>query len=44
MRSKLFKGQEAPDFELTDLNGDQIRLSHFRGKKVVLLALLRGFL
>lgn len=44
MRSKLFKGQEAPDFELTDLNGDQIRLSYFRGKKVVLLALLRGFL
>jgi peroxiredoxin len=44
MRAKLFNGQEAPDFELPDLNGDQIRLSDFRGKKVVMLAFLRGFM
>jgi peroxiredoxin len=44
MRNKLFKGQEAPDFELPDLNGVQIRLSDFREKKVVVLAFLRGFL
>lgn len=44
MRNKLFNGQEAPDFELADLNGRQIRLSNFREKKVVVLAFLRGFL
>jgi peroxiredoxin len=44
MRNKLFNGQQAPDFELPDLNGDPIRLSDFRGKKVVVLAFLRGFL
>ena len=44
MRNKLFDGQEAPDFELSDLNGNRICLSDFRGKKVVLLAFLRGFM
>lgn len=44
MRGNLFNGQEAPDFELPDLNGYRVRLSSFRGKKVVLLAFLRGFL
>jgi peroxiredoxin len=44
MRSKITNGQEAPDFELPGLNGDSIRLSDFRGKKVVVLAFLRGFL
>jgi peroxiredoxin len=44
MRSKLIKGQKAPDFELEDLCGDQVRLSDFHGKKVVVLAFLRGFL
>jgi peroxiredoxin len=44
MRNTIFEGQEAPDFELTDLNGNRIRLSNFRGKKVVVLAFLRGFM
>jgi peroxiredoxin len=44
MRNKLINGQEAPDFELSDLMGNRIRLSSFIGKKVVLLAFLRGFL
>jgi len=29
-------GQEAPDFEAIDHNGNQVRLRDFRGKKVVL--------
>ena len=29
-------GDRAPDFTLTDKNGDQVSLSDFRGKKVVL--------
>lgn len=30
------KGQKAPDFKLTDLNGKQVSLSSFKGKGVVL--------
>jgi peroxiredoxin len=44
MRNELFNGQAAPDFELPDLNGNPIRLSDFRGQKVVVLAFLRGFM
>ena len=44
MRNTIFNGQEAPDFTLSDLKGDQISLSDFRKKKVVLLAFLRGFM
>lgn len=32
----LEKGQSAPDFESTDQNGNIVKLSDFRGKKVVL--------
>lgn len=32
----LEEGTQAPDFELTDQNGKKVRLSDFRGKKVVL--------
>lgn len=32
----LTEGQPAPDFEAKDQNGDSIKLSDFRGKKVVL--------
>lgn len=32
----LEKGQSAPDFESADQNGNNVRLSDFRGKKVVL--------
>ena len=44
MRNEIFKGQEAPDFELSDLDGNRIRLSDFRDEKVVVLAFLRGFM
>ena len=44
MRNRIFDGQEAPDFELPDLHGKLIRLSGFRGKKIVVLAFLRGFM
>ncbi|MBN1454096.1 MAG: redoxin domain-containing protein [Anaerolineales bacterium] len=43
MRNAIFNGQEAPNFELPDLHGNQIHLSDFRGKKIVVLAFLRGF-
>ena len=33
---KIKEGQEAPDFELPDQSGNPVRLSSFRGKKVVL--------
>ena len=44
MRNTLIDGQEAPDFELSDFEGNQIRLFQFRNKKVVVLAFLRGFM
>ena len=44
MRNAIFNGQEAPDFVLSDLHGNQIRLSDFRGQKIVVLAFLRGFM
>jgi peroxiredoxin len=37
-------GELAPDFELTDVNGNLVRLSNYRGSKPVLLAFLRGFM
>jgi len=40
----LIHGQLAPDFELEDTTGKLFRLSSYRGKKVVLLAFLRGFM
>lgn len=40
----LLKGQPAPDFELKDTTGKMVCLSDFRGKKVVVLAFLRGFM
>ena len=44
MRNAIFNGQAAPDFELSDLQGNVIRLSDFREKKIVVLAFLRGFM
>jgi len=37
-------GELAPEFELTDVNGNLVRLSNYRGSKPVLLAFLRGFM
>ena len=33
----------APDFTLTDFNGNEVSLSDFKGKKNVLLVFNRGF-
>jgi cytochrome oxidase Cu insertion factor (SCO1/SenC/PrrC family) len=35
-------GQPAPDFTLPDINGKQVSLSDFRGKKNVVLVFYRG--
>ena len=37
-------GRAAPDFELTDVQGNSVRLSRFFGKRNVVLVLTRGFL
>jgi peroxiredoxin len=34
----------APDFEMTDTHGNPVKLSDFREKKNVVLALNRGFM
>jgi cytochrome oxidase Cu insertion factor (SCO1/SenC/PrrC family) len=36
-------GQPAPDFTLADMNGKNITLSEFRGKKSVVLVFYRGY-
>lgn len=43
MAKKLEKLAAAPDFELKDTQGTLVRLSDFRGKQPVVLAVLRGF-
>jgi peroxiredoxin len=40
----IFNGQLAPDFQLKDVRGHKIRLSSYRGEKVIVLAFLRGFM
>jgi len=40
----IFKGQLAPDFKLEDINRRSVRLSSYRGEKVVVLTFLRGFM
>jgi peroxiredoxin len=35
--------QAAPDFELTDVHGNAVRLSDYRGERHVLLVFTRGF-
>jgi peroxiredoxin len=44
MPSKIKENVSAPDFELADTQGKTIRLADFRGKKVVVLVLMRGFM
>ena len=36
-RQSFLRGGEAPDFELMGRDGEPVRLSDFRGKKVLLL-------
>ena len=36
--------QPAPDFSLTDANGQQVSLSDFKNKRNVLLVFNRGFI
>ena len=40
---KVSLNAQAPDFELTDFNGQMVRLSDFQGKQNVLLVFNRGF-
>jgi peroxiredoxin len=44
MSKLITPGELALDFELTDVNGNLVRLSGYRGSKSVLLAFLRGFM
>jgi peroxiredoxin len=45
MRPNLITpGELAPDFELTDVQGNRVRLSEYRGRQTVVLAFLRGFM
>jgi peroxiredoxin len=41
--SKVELNTPAPDFTLTDFNGNKVSLSDFRGSKNVLLVFNRGF-
>ena len=36
-KTRLRAGEEAPDFELSKVNGEKVKLSEFRGQKHVLL-------
>jgi peroxiredoxin len=44
MAEQVSVGRSAPDFELTDVQGNAIRLSDYRGEKHVLLVFARGFM
>lgn len=41
--SLITPGEPAPEFELTDVHGNVVRLSEYQGRPVV-LAFLRGFM
>jgi peroxiredoxin len=41
--SQILLFSQAPDFTLQDLEGNQVRLSDFRGKNNVFLVFNRGF-
>ncbi|RMG63496.1 MAG: hypothetical protein D6715_11195 [Calditrichaeota bacterium] len=41
--AKIQPGQPAPEFQLTDWQGQAVTLSQFKGQRHVLLVLNRGF-
>lgn len=41
--SRVEMNQTAPEFSLANFNGNEVRLSDFRGDKNVLLVFNRGF-
>ena len=41
--TNIEKGEVAPDFTLTDYQGNEVRLSQFKGDKHVVLVFNRGF-
>lgn len=40
---KVTLNKPAPDFSMTDYQGNEVRLSQFKGKQNVLLVFNRGF-
>jgi len=40
---EIVESKPAPDFELADSEGRQVRLSNYKGKKHVVLIFNRGF-
>ena len=44
MTEQIAIGQAAPDFELTDVQGEAVRLSDYRGERHVMLVFTRGFM
>lgn len=44
MNELIAPSERAPDFELDDVQGQPVRLSDFRGNKVIVLYFLRGFM
>jgi peroxiredoxin len=43
MPTQLKVDLPAPDFSLTDVNGNIIQLENYQNKKTILLCLIRGF-
>jgi peroxiredoxin len=43
MTTQLNVDIPAPDFSLTDVNGNTVQLKNFINKKTILLCLIRGF-
>ncbi len=44
MAKRLNINVHAPDFEAVDTSGNIVRLSEFRGKKIIVLVFNRGFM
>jgi peroxiredoxin len=42
--AKIREASTAPDFTLTDTQGQSVTLSHYQGKKHVVLVFNRGFM